>query len=75
MGKTRTAVISGAPDKKASGKTRYEEKRKKLKEKLEKEAKKKKQVTKVGLKGGERIKVVAAEPLPEKPKVTFYPKK
>ena len=68
MGKTRTAVISGAPDEKASGKTRYEEKRKKLKERLEKEAKKKKQVTKVGLKGGERIKVVAAEPLPEKPK-------
>jgi large subunit ribosomal protein L1 len=64
MGKTRTAVISGAPDEK-TGKAKYEEKRKKQAEKTAKEEKKKKQVTKVGLKGGERIKLVEAEPIVE----------
>ena len=61
MGKTRTAFIAETPDEKTSGKTKYEEKRRKQKEQREKEALKKKQVGKVGLKGGERIKVVGAD--------------
>jgi len=67
MGKTRTALISEVPDEKSSGKARYEE-RKRKKEALSPSAGKtgKKQVVKVGLKGGERIKVVGAE-LPTSP--------
>ncbi len=61
MGKTRTAFISETPDEKASGKTKYEEKRKKQKAQRDKESLKKKQVGKVGLKGGERIKVIGAD--------------
>ena len=61
MGKTRTAFIAETPDEKTSGKTKYEEKRRKQKEQRDKEALKKKQVGKVGLKGGERIKVVGAD--------------
>jgi large subunit ribosomal protein L1 len=61
MGKTKTAVISGLADEEKSGKEKYLDKRKKKKEK---EDKKKGQVAKVGLKGGERIAVVGAD-LPE----------
>jgi len=58
MGKTKTAVISGLADEEKSGKEKYLDKQKKKKEQ---EDKKKGQVAKVGLKGGERIKVVGAD--------------
>ncbi len=61
MGKTRTAFISETPDEKTSGKAKYKEKKRKQKEQRDKEALKKKQVGKVGLKGGERIKIVGAD--------------
>lgn len=83
MGKTKTAVITGMPDEKLTGKAAYEAKRQKkevAKKKLESE-KKKKQITKVGLKGGERIKTVEAGPIVEEAKkeeeikkVTLKPK-
>jgi len=63
MGKTKTAVISALPEEKVSGEEKYKLKQKrKLKE--AKEHKEKKLVAKVGLKGGERIKVVSSE-IPE----------
>ena len=55
MGKTKTAVVSGLPEDTKSGKAAYEEKRKRKEEEAKKD---KKQVTGVGLKGGERIKVI-----------------
>ena len=63
MGKTKTAFVSGVPDEEKSGKDAYEAKRKrKLEEQKKQEAEKEKaQVTKVGLKGGERIKIVEGE--------------
>lgn len=61
MGKTKTAVISEAPGKELSGKEKYLAKQKK---RQELEAKDKAQVTKVGLKGGERIKVVGGDIAP-----------
>lgn len=60
MGKTKTALISGLPEERKTGKESYEEKKQK---KLAEE--KKKQVTGVGLKGGERIKIVGGDVLPE----------
>src|SRR3989304_1466257 len=69
MGKTKTAVLSGTPLEKKSGKQIYEEKkrRKKLEEK-------KAQVAGLGLKGGERIKVVGGEIIPqEEEKAKRYP--
>ncbi|MCH7641412.1 hypothetical protein IID22_04415 [Patescibacteria group bacterium] len=64
MGKTRTAVISGAPEDKKSGEEKYKERQKKKKEA---EAKVKAQVKGVGLKGGERIKTVGGDEIPSKP--------
>ena len=58
MGKTKTAFVSGAEEDKLTGKEKYEAKQK---QKKEQETKKKAQVTKVGLKGGERIKVIESE--------------
>ena len=58
MGKTKTAVVSGMHEEGLSGKEKY--KAKQLKKKQE-EAKKKKVVTGVGLKGGERIKVIGGD--------------
>jgi len=58
MGKTKTAVVSGLPVEKLSGKEKYLEKQKKKKEQ---EAQTKVKVSKVGLKGGERIKVVSGD--------------
>jgi large subunit ribosomal protein L1 len=82
MGKTKTVFVGAEPDKSKSGKDSYEEKRKKRKEQLRKKAeaekpKKTQKETKkgkglvagVGLKGGERIKVVGAE-LPEETPTT-----
>lgn len=66
MGKTRTAVVSGTPEEKSAGEAKYEEKKKRQAEKAAKEDKKKQHVKGVGLKGGERIKVVTGGPLPEK---------
>ena len=60
MGKTKTALISGLPEQRKTGKESYEEKKQK---KLAEE--KKKQITGVGLKGGERIKIVGGDILPE----------
>lgn len=62
MGKTKTAFVGGATDDTKSGKAAYEEKmRKKAFAQKEAEEKAKAQVKGVGLKGGERIKVVGAE--------------
>lgn len=58
MGKTKTAFVSGTVDEQLTSKQKYEQKQKK---KQELEAKDKKAVGKVGLKGGERIKVVGAD--------------
>lgn len=65
MGKTKTVVVSGLPAGELSGKEKYLQKQKK---KQEQEGKTKAQVSKVGLKGGERIKLVGAELPPEPPK-------
>jgi large subunit ribosomal protein L1 len=72
MGKTKTAVLSGMPEEKKSGKEAYEEKRKKREDEAKKleENKKKNQVQKVGLKGGERIKTVSGEPVADLEKET-----
>lgn len=82
MGKTKTAVISELPEQSKSTKALYEEKKRKQAEKLSHEQKSrpadkvgKKQVTKVGLKGGERIKVVGAEIPTEIPKSEKQEKK
>ncbi len=56
MGKTKTAVVSGMPEDAKSSKDKLREKRKI-------QAGKKAHVTKVGLKGGERIKAVEAGPI------------
>lgn len=63
MGKTKTAVVSGMPDEDLTGKAAYEAKRKKqeAERKARENEKNKKLVGKVGLKGGERIKVVGAD--------------
>ena len=58
MGKTKTAVISGAPEEALSGKEKYKLKQQK---KAEEEAKNKGQVKGVGLKGGERIKTIGGD--------------
>jgi large subunit ribosomal protein L1 len=68
MGKTKTAVVSGMPDETKSGKDAYEEKKRRKEaeaKKADHTKKKKKQVTGVGLKGGERIKMVGADLPPE----------
>jgi len=57
MGKTKTAIVSGEPESKAD-----EKKKKKQKKSLKEE----KGVRVSGLKGGERVVAVGAEPLPEK---------
>lgn len=59
MGKTKTVVLEGMPEERISGKEAYELRKKKKEEKA-----KKQQVKGLGLKGGERIKVVEAEPIP-----------
>lgn len=58
MGKTKTAFVTGVVDEKLSSEDKY--KQKQLKKKGEEE-KEKGSVTGIGLKGGERIKVVGAE--------------
>jgi len=57
MGKTKTAFVTGLPEENLSGEEKYKER---LKRKAEREAKKAK-IEGVGLKGGERIKVVSGE--------------
>jgi large subunit ribosomal protein L1 len=65
MGKTKTALISDLTDEKLTGKAAYEaKKRAQDAKKKADEGKSKTQVAKVGLKGGERIKVIEAEPIP-----------
>lgn len=67
MGKTKTAVIAGTENEKLSGAEKY--KIKQLKKK-EAEEKAKKAVTGVGLKGGERIKVISGKvPTEEETKI------
>lgn len=61
MGKTKTAFVTGLPEENISGEEKYKER---LRKKAEREAKEKAKVEGVGLKGGERIKVVGGE-LPE----------
>ena len=60
MGKTKTAIVSGEPESKTP-----KDKRKK-KEKQQKSLKEKKGVKVPGLKGGERVVAVEAEPIVEK---------
>ena len=62
MGKTKTAFIEDVTGEALSGKAKYEKKQQK---KQEEEAKLKKQVSGLGLKGGERIKIIGAELPPE----------
>jgi large subunit ribosomal protein L1 len=82
MGKTKTVFVGELPDEKKSGKDVYEEKRKKREEAVKREAAKEKKpasvkvgkkgkglVSKVGLKGGERIKVVGGD-LPDETSAT-----
>jgi large subunit ribosomal protein L1 len=61
MGKTKTAFVTGLPEENISGEEKYKER---LKRKAEREAKEKAKIEGVGLKGGERIKVVGGE-IPE----------
>ena len=61
MGKTKTAFVTGLPEENLSGEEKYKER---LKKKAEREAKEKAKIEGVGLKGGERIKVVGGE-IPE----------
>jgi large subunit ribosomal protein L1 len=61
MGKTKTAFVTGLPEENISGEEKYKER---LKKKAEREAKEKAKIEGVGLKGGERIKVVGGE-IPE----------
>ena len=77
MGKTKTAVVKGKPEEKLTGKEAYEAKKKAQEAKMkEGEKKKKGAVSGVGLKGGERIKVVGGElpPVEEPTKETDQPK-
>lgn len=63
MGKTKTAMISGGAEEKKTSKEAYLEKKQKQAEKAKLDEKGKGAVSKVGLKGGERIKVIEAEPV------------
>ncbi|MGB6838923.1 MAG: hypothetical protein WBD86_01995 [Microgenomates group bacterium] len=60
MGKTRTAVISGEPQPSKAGERKKKKQRKSLKEE--------KGIRIPGLKGGERVVAVTAEPLPKEEK-------
>jgi len=68
MGKTKTVFVGGITEEKPSGKEKYEERKKKKEEK-------KKKVEGLGLKGGERIKVVGGEITEIEEKVQEKPKK
>lgn len=61
MGKTKTVLVTGEAAEEKSGKVAYEEKKRKQMEAQKKAATEKAKVTGVGLKGGERIKVVGGE--------------
>lgn len=61
MGKTKTAFVTGE-EQALSGEEKY---KLKLKKRAEKEAKEKAKVEGLGLKGGERIKVVGADVVPQ----------
>ncbi len=64
MGKTKTVLVTGESAEK-SGKLSYEEKRKRKLEALKQEELKKVKVEGLGLKGGQRIKIVSGELPPE----------
>ncbi|MFC1649878.1 hypothetical protein ACFL2C_04180 [Patescibacteria group bacterium] len=75
MGKTKTAVISGAPDEKVSGEEKYKAKQAQ-KESQSAQAGKKTVIKGVGLKGGERVSTVEGGPiLEEKTSTDDAPKK
>lgn len=68
MGKTKTVSVGGLPEEQKTGKESYEERRKKKAAHAEALAAKegqKKQVQGLGLKGGERIKVIGGDIIPE----------
>ncbi|BCX15029.1 MAG: hypothetical protein KatS3mg088_712 [Patescibacteria group bacterium] len=65
MGKTKTAFVTGTLEENLSGEEKY---KLRLKKKAEQEAKQKAKIEGVGLKGGERIKVVGGEIPQEEPK-------
>jgi large subunit ribosomal protein L1 len=69
MGKTKTIFVEGVAEDKKSGREAYEEKMKKKAAAVKAEAETEKtKVGKLGLKGGERIKIVGAEmPITETP--------
>jgi len=58
MGKTKTAFIGADNDKNLSGEEKYKQRQKRKEEEASKKA-----VSGVGLKGGERIKVVSSDPV------------
>lgn len=61
MGKTKTVLITDTKSEQKSGKEAYEEKMRKKQEALKKEEAEKKKVSGLGLKGGERIKIIGSE--------------
>lgn len=65
MGQTKTAIITELTEQTKTGEEKYRQRQ--LRKKAE-EAKNKRQVKGVGLKGGERIKAVVGEIIEEKPK-------
>jgi len=69
MGKTKTVFVTGEVAEEKSGKAAYEEKKRKQLEAQKKAEEEKAKVAKVGLKGGERIKIVGGD-LPPVEKVS-----
>ncbi|KKQ41265.1 MAG: hypothetical protein US60_C0044G0005 [Microgenomates group bacterium GW2011_GWC1_37_8] len=68
MGKTKTVSVGGLPEEQKTGKESYEERRKKkaaTAQALPAKEGQKKQVQGLGLKGGERIKVIGGDVIPE----------
>lgn len=61
MGKTKTAFIAGTGDENLTSKQKYEQKRAKKAAEAKADSGQEKTVAKVGLKGGQRIKVVEAD--------------
>ena len=65
MGKTKTAFVGGTSEENLSGEEKY---KKRLEKKKESESKKKVKIEGLGLKGGERIKIIGSE-LPPEPQI------
>lgn len=70
MGKTKTVIVSGDSAVEKGGKAAYEEKKRKQLEAQKKAEVEKAKVAGLGLKGGERIKVIGGETIPEQESVS-----